>query len=426
VIHADPELQARRARSAYRRRIVNRILFAAGMAFVNPVTVIPTFVARLTDSDLIIGLISGFGMSGWFLPQFFSGTYLRSQPHKRPVYVYTAFLRAFGLLLAVLAVYFLTRYSAAAALLGFALGYAVYALGGGVGGPAFLDIVAKTIPGNRLGAFFGHREFWGGIVAIACGFLVGAILAQRAIPFPANYSLLFALALASFAPGWLIFATIHEPPGRTAEPQALLPFLRTLPALLREHSEFRLLLVSRLFTGSGAIAVPFYIIYCRRVLAVPEAAAGTYLSVQMAGSVMLIPLWAYLNDRRGPRALLITVAILAAAVPLIALAVASYPSGTDFDRIAFGFVFFPLIAIGAGSFMGYHNYLFAIAPEEQRPLYIGVQNTLFAITGFLPLLGGLVVEHASFRALFALAAIIGSLGFIATLRLSDRRPSAGE
>lgn len=418
-----PNLKPADARAAYRRGIANGILFAIGLAFADPITVLPTFVSRLTDSELAIGLISGIGMSGWFLPQLLTANYLQSRPYKRPLYVFAAFVRGLGLLLIIPLVYFLARDHPAAALLSFFLGYALYSYSGGMSGPAFLDIVAKTIPANRLGAFFGHRQFWGGLGAIGCGVLVRFILSADGFAFPVSYCLLFALSLLSMAPGWIIFAGIREPPGKVEDPQPLLPFLRSAPGIIRAHREYRLLLISRLLTGCAAIALPFYIIYCRRVLEVPEATVGIYLSVQMTGRVVLIPVWAWLNDHRGPRALLLALAASSLGAAALALLVSLFPNAPAFGRVAFAGVFFPIAAIAGGGFMGHTNYLFAIAPEERRPLYIGVQNTLFAFTALLPLLGGVVLGLTSFRFLFFLAAFMGLLGMVATVLLPARGPT---
>jgi MFS family permease len=414
------DIKLAQVRRAYRVGIANGIFFAIGMAFVDPVTVLPTFVSRLTDSEMAVGLVSAIGMSGWFLPQLFAASYLQARPYKRPLYIFTAFLRGSGWLFGIPLIYLLAPRSAVAALTAFFLCYSLYSFGGGLGGPAFLDIVAKTVPAGRLGAFFGHRQFWGGIGAVAAGLLVRTLLAAESLTFPLNYCLLFALALANFAPGWAIFASVHEPPGRTSDPQPLLLFLRSAPALIREHPEYRILLISRILWGCAAIALPFYIIYCRRVLNVSEAAVGTYLSLQMAGSIVFIPLWAYLNDRKGPRTLLVAVGALGLAIPTSALIASLVPSAIPFGRLAFGLVFFPLASIGGGSFMGYTNYLFAIAPEEQRPLYIGVQNTLFAVTSFLPLLGALIVSLSSFQVLFSISTCLSIAALAAVTRLPPR------
>jgi len=412
---------------AYRFGIANGVLFAIGMAFVDPITVLPVLVSRLTDSEVVIGSISAIGMSGWFLPQLFAANYLQARPHKRPLYVFAATLRTISLLSTIPLLYFLAPARPTAALVAFFLAYSCYSLAGGLSGPAFLDIVAKTVPARKLGAFFGHRSFWGALGAIGSGALVRAVLASDAFAFPKDYALLFAGALVAFAPAWILFSLIHEPAGKVTEvPKPLLPFLRSAPATVRRHREFRLLLASRLLSGAVGIALPFYIIYARRVLGVPESTVGIYISLQMAGSVALVPLWAYLNDRRGPRHLLLAVMALYCAASAIALIASLFPQAVTFGRFALMAVFFPLAAIGAGTFMGYTNYLFAIAPEEKRTTYIGIQNTLFALTSFLPLLGGLIVAMASFAVLFAVATAFSLAGLLATIRLPKSRLGSAE
>ena len=409
-------------RRAYRFGIANGVLFGIGMAFVDPVTVLPALVSRLTDSEVLIGCISTIGMSGWFLPQLLAANYLQARPHKRPLYIFAATIRTIGLFSAIPLLYFLAPARPTAALVAFFMAYSCFSLAGGLSGPAFLDIVAKTVPARKLGAFFGHRQFWGGLGAIGSGALVRAVLASDAFAFPKDYTLLLAGALVIFVPGWILFSVIHEPAGKVAdEPKPLLAFLRSAPATVRRHREFRLLLASRLLSGAVGISLPFYIIYARRILGVPESTVGTYISIQMAGSVVLVPLWAYLNDRRGPRQLLLAVVALYCAASAIALIASLFPQSLTFGRFALMAVFFPLAAIGAGSFMGYTNYLFAIAPEQERTLYIGIQNTLFAVTSFLPLLGGLIVAMASFSVLFAVAAAFSVAALLATLKLPKSR-----
>lgn len=409
-------------RRSYRLGVANGILFAVGAAFIDPVTVLPTFVSRLTSSEVAIGLVSAIGTSGWFLPQLFAASYLQDRPYKRPLYIFSAFLRGAGSLLMAPAALALAPGHPVAALVAFFLCYSMYSFGGGLSGVAFLDIVAKTVPGARLGAFFGNRQFFGSLGAMGCGLVVRAVLGEKGIAFPASYAILFGLAFCCFAPGWALFAIVREPPGRVGQARPFFHFLRGAPEALARHRAYRLLLLSRVLLGGASVALPFYIIYCRRVLGVPESAVGTYLSVQMAGNLVAIPVWASLNDRRGPGALVRAVALLSVVIPALALVASLLPARDGLARVAFGMLFFVLAAAGAGGFMGFTNYLLAIAPEEQRPLYIGVMNTLFAVTNFFPMLGGAIVRHASFQVLFTLAAFFALGGLLAALCL----PAADE
>jgi len=407
----------RHAQRAYWFGVANGILFLTGLAFVDPATVLPTFVSRLTDSDIAVGLVSAIGMGGWFMPQLFAAHYLQATPYKRPLYIKASFLRGAGWLIAIPLVLLLAAERPSFALVGFFFGYSLFAFGGGLGGAAFLDIVAKTVPANQLGSFFGHRMFWGSLGAIAAGILVRAILAEGGVSFPLSYALLFAIALANFALGWVIFAAIREPRGRLAESQSFVAMLKEAPNLIRRHGSYRLLLISRLLFGSSAIAFPFYIVYCRRALGVEESSVGTYLTIEMVGTMIAIPLWAYLNDRRGARALLLFATLLGLVGPGLAALASLLPVTPALGRLLFGGVFLTLAAVGSGTFVGYTNYLIGIAPEERRPVYIGIHNTLYAVTAFLPILGGLIIRLASFRLLFIVATLFALSGALMASRL---------
>ncbi|MFB3882307.1 MAG: MFS transporter [Armatimonadota bacterium] len=417
---------AARAWRAYWYGIANGILFNSGAAFIDPVTVLPSLVLTFTPSRIAVGLISAIGNSGWYLPQLVSASYLQGKPHKRPLYLAGVWVRSVSMA-ALIPCLLLLGSRPGLALAAFFVCYTIYSGAGGLTGPSFMDIVAKTVPAGKVGAFFGHRMVWGGLGGIGAGVAVRAVLASPRIGFPEDYALLFGIALALTVMGFVAFALIEEPAGKVvAEPQPLLRFLRSAPAAVRSDRPFRLVLTSSVLSGTVAIAMPFYIVYARQELAAPAAMVGTYIAVQMAGSVLLVPLWTYLNDRRGARALLMAANSVCLASTAIALAVTLLPWNQAIGRLALMLVFFPLVAVGSGTFIGYTSYLFRIAPEEQRTRYVGIHNTLFAFTTFLPLLGGLLVEAGSFRVLFAVSLVFAAATVVATARLPrlDAGPSA--
>jgi len=48
----------------------------------------------------------------------------------------------------------------------------VFTFMGGIAVIPFMDIWGKAIPSTLRGRFFGHRQLWGGILAIGSGFIV--------------------------------------------------------------------------------------------------------------------------------------------------------------------------------------------------------------------------------------------------------------
>jgi hypothetical protein len=67
--------------------------------------------------------------------------------------------------------------------------------------------------------------------------------------------------------------------------------------------------------------------------------------------------------------------------------------------------------------LGFYNYMLEIAPNDQRPVYIGLGNTIMGLLTLAPTLGGWLLERTSYTVLFALVSGLIGLGAIATLTL---------
>jgi hypothetical protein len=68
--------------------------------------------------------------------------------------------------------------------------------------------------------------------------------------------------------------------------------------------------------------------------------------------------------------------------------------------------------------MGFTNSVMALAPDDVRPLFLGLQATLCAPTIIMPLLGGWLLTMVSFHTLFALVAVSGLATILDVRRLA--------
>jgi len=86
----------------------------------------------------------------------------------------------------------------------------------------------------------------------------------------------------------------------------------------------------------------------------------------------------------------------------------------------YGLVFFSLSAMMSSMMSGWMTFVLEWAPEEERPTYIGLTNTLNGITPLLSTLGGLILQWSGkdYRLLFA----ITLTGLVLTWPLSLRLP----
>ena len=74
--------------------------------------------------------------------------------------------------------------------------------------------------------------------------------------------------------------------------------------------------------------------------------------------------------------------------------------------------------------LGFYNYLLEIAPDDLRPSYIGLGNTIMGILTLAPTVGGWLLEATSYTVLFGITALLVFLGFLMALRLEPAMPAA--
>ena len=75
----------------YRRNAIAMVcdssLFYMAMSFIGTTTVLPSFLATLTSSALIIGIGSGITRGAWLLPQLLVAGLVTRLKHRKPVIV---------------------------------------------------------------------------------------------------------------------------------------------------------------------------------------------------------------------------------------------------------------------------------------------------------------------------------------------------
>ena len=386
--------------------LIHGVFFRAGMAFSDPTSVLPVFLNHFTGSQAMIGLFSALMNAGSILPQLFVANKLESKPRKKPVLVVAIWVRAALWLVLGLLAYFCPPGKPAIVLVALLVLLFGFSFAGGVATIPFTDIWGKALPATLRGRFFGHRQLWGGVMAVGAGYVVKHILGNPGLSFPKNYGLLFLLSFAFIAVSYIGLSSLREPEGEVTEATRQLSlFLRKSVRLLWEDRNFGLLILTQLSLGFGAFAMPFYVLYGKNELHMAAEQVGILVGAQMAGGILSNLLWAHLSDRVGNRIVIVLTAAAATLIPLLALLC----SGVGWRLLIAVFVFVGLSA--SGSQIGFTNYLLEIAPAHLRPTYIALQGTLRGLTMALPVLGGLLIDVSSYQATFlvTLGALITGL-----------------
>ena len=413
---ADSDFE-REVERHYRHNVVVNVLdgtfFWLGASFIASRTILPLYVSHFTDSKLVLGLLSMITSTGWLLPQLFTANWVQQLPRKKVMPVHLGlFTERLPVLLMVPAAWLATR-SPTLALAVFFVLFAWHVVGAGVVAVGWQDMIAKVIPLDRRGRFFGIANF-GGTATGVLGAIAAAWLLERC-DFPYGYVSCFAAAAFFIFISWIFLALTREPAQVSQEPViSQQEYWRRLPAILRADLNFRRYLFSQSVVALGGMAVGFLAVYAAQRWHLPDSQAGSFTASMLVGQALSNLLFGVLADRTGHK-LVLELSTLLGALAVGLAGLASAP--------VWFYVIFALIGASAAGFMlSGIMIVFEFSPPGVRPTYIGLNNTVSGVAaGLAPLLGGWLAEVVGYRVLFAVAFVIGLAGF-ALLRWLVREP----
>lgn len=410
----------------YRRNfiffLIDNILFTVAMGIIGATTVIPDFLRHLTDSEILIGLSGSLFTFGFTLPQLLIARYIVRYARKKWWFVGPNIPVRFAILLFALVTVWLGRERPELILVAFFVAYSIAAFGDGVVGVPWADLVATSLDNRWRARMFGLTTIATGVIMLLIAPLIGRILGEQGLAFPNNYALLFAIAGGLFVISILPGAFFHELPGGKAVEQlpALGEFLPDLGRVLRDDGPYRAFILVRVGTNFFMMAAPFYIGYTTVDLGLSSAVAVPILvAMQTIGSLGGALVYTWLGERNNLLYLRLALAS-AALLPLSALLaglVGPWP-------LYVGFLLSGL-ASGSNLFASYLSWVVGYAYSEQRPLYVGLANTVSALSSLIaPIIGGVIAQSLGYQPLFVVSLVMALGTLFVTLRFLRDAPAA--
>jgi MFS family permease len=405
----------------YRRNfplfLADSLLFTLAMAIISATTVIPDFLRRLTSSEILIGLSGSLFTIGFTLPQLFIARYIVRAARKKWWFVGPNLLVRPAMLICALLTVWLGADHPTLLLVAFFTCYGIAAFGDGLVGVPWADLAGTSLDNRWRARMFGLTSAVTGVVMLGLTPLIGVVLGERGPGFPSNYAVLFGAAGVLFILSILPGLFFHELPGGKAREQlpALSEFLPELMHVLRQDGAFRAFIIARMFTSLFMMAAPFYIGYATVQLGLSsDVAVPVLLAMQTVGSIggALTYTWLgarsnllYIRLALGGSAVVPVCALLADAAGPLPLYVGFLISGLATTDLAFG----------------YMNWIVGYADADQRPIYVGLSNTVAAVISLIaPFIAGTIVQTIGYRPLFvATLAMTLSALFVALQFLRD-------
>ncbi len=373
--------------------------FGLAMGFGSFSTIIPLFVSHLTDSAMLIGLAPAIHAVCWQLPQLFTASRMaRLQRFKPTVMRNTIHERLAFVGLAIVALLVPSIGLNAALIITFLL-LAWQGLGAGFTANAWQSMIAKIIPSQVRGTFFGGQAAAANIL-MSLGALAGGYALEIG-GFPNGFALSFFVTGIFMALSWIFLNRTREAESPVAlDPNHPATTFRGMWGILRRDKNFSWFLVTRILGILATMGFSFYILYALRRFDMDVVTAGWLTATLTIAQTVANIVMGWLGDRFGHRLMLILGALAITASSLLAW----WAPSLDWFYLIFVLEGLANVAIWTISMA----ITVEFGTEPERPTYIGLSNTLVAPFSILaPLLGGWMVDNINYQTMFIVAAILG-------------------
>ena len=390
--------------------------FSLGLSISSAYTMMPLFVHHLSSDNVLVALIPAIQALGLFGPQLLVAPLVERRRYALPFILVATTLERVPYLILGLGALWLANSNTTALLVLFFLMIFLALFGGGLTYPAWLDMIARAIPGNWLGRFLGFWTGLGGILGIGGAAVTAILLATAA--WPLNFALCFILTFATMVVSYVLLSLGREPP----RPQHAASRLDQSPPggadserwrqthelwdLVRGDPGLRRLLISNGLVGMSTMAGALFAVSALKIggLSVPQVAVeSTVLFIAMTLGYFL---WGAVGDRLGHRTILVFGSVGAAASALGAL--------WAYGFWAYAVIFLLLgLNISAVTLAGF-TVITDFGPVSRRPTYVALASVSYAPFAIgAPLIGGVVADRWGYPPVFIISGIAGAMAMLA-------------
>src|SRR5688572_13745629 len=279
-------------------------LFGVAIGFGSFATILSLFVASMTNSATLIGLVPAIHAAGWLLPHLVTANHTaRLRRYKRTVLLMTIHERIPFLGFAIMAL-LIPKIGIQAGLIITFLFLTWQGLGGGFTANPWTSMISKIIPPEARGTFFGVQAAVANLFISASAVGAGYLLDWYDSPW--DFAVCFFIASIFFIISWGALALTREPEDTEKIIEARQPSLwHGASRILKRDKNFNWFLVSRFLSQFATMGFSFYIVYALRRFNADNVTLGfmtaTLTISQMVANVGM----GWFGDRIGHRYMLI-------------------------------------------------------------------------------------------------------------------------
>lgn len=392
-------------------------LYMGGLTFIAADSVMPAMISLLGGGNWLIALMPVMTLLGVSWPALLFAHRVEQLYWMKPFILFTSLVQRMVYLVAALALLFLARSHPAAALMTAAFAPFIAGSIGGTNVCAWMELVARVIPSDRLASSWAIRKILTAIVGLFAGGIIKTVLNNH--PGAQGFGILHLYTFAGLMLSFSVFAMIREtrplPPHPVKPHRTFLENMRSLPALIRAYPGYRRFLKVKLLTMGIYIPAPFLAIHALETTGREPGYLGELVIAQMTGTITGNFIAGWMGDRFGGRILLIIARL--SLIVLCASFVFAH-SATTFLALFF------LFGFGMNfNEVGEATVTLEIVPPDRRPTCVALISAI-TLPGMLAAVALSTVLRGLTRQItpsVLLAILTLSAALLFTLRIEEPR-----
>lgn len=394
--------------------LLEGIFFDIGFVFFNPSTILPLLMMKLTNSSVMVGILT---MLRYLSPGIFSlisGNYTRPYKYKKKYLLTAAAIGRLPIWILALSLFLLkTKITIFWGSIILFVNFMFWS-SDGIVTPVWSDIVGKTILPDQRGRFFLNRQVISGLLSLIGSLLIRKILESSFFSFPKNYGVIISIAALIFTFSLISLIPLKESSSLTTKKDSIKKMILKIPQYFKNNSGFSLAMLTLFFSNLSTIALPFYITYSQVDFNLTEKHIASFVIIQIFGRITSGLAYGLIGDKYGHEKSIFLNVFSAFLAPLSIIILV-------YLKLKNAFIFFGISYFFLGFFLGgwvvFINYTIDIIDEKNRTFFVGLINLIKIPTSVAPLLGGFIIEFLNYLSVFWIALIVSIISIIISLFL---------
>jgi MFS family permease len=384
------------------------ILFTNAMTFLSINAVITYFLAELGASTFEIGLANALVSIGAVLSTPIFAKIVMNLSYKVKPFTRILLTQRVFFLVFVMCIPLFAESQPRLMVILFLICWSIFSLFIGSYSPFYMSLFAKMIAVHRRGRLRGYSGGTANLIALGTAFLTGVLLKE--IPFPYNYTIIFAMGVLLLIAEAYNYSLMREQPDQvTPVEMKYIEYYKSIPVMFRENPAFLRLVVGFSFLMISQVSLAYYALYAVRSFDINGQQVALFTAVTGFVNVIGNIVFGILADKFGHRVVVLLSAMFGAAAGFLAFGVPQLWA----VYVAFGLTNLCMSAFYLSSGI----LIIDLVSKEKLPMYISMNSMLTLMVSSLVTVGSsFLVDAISFGAVFVIAGFAGVFGGIVLYR----------